>query len=72
VGDLRVELVAPSGNQAILRNRVGGRQRDLLLELNSSTSPELAMLVGQPIKGNWILRVMDLNQMLFSNLEELE
>ena len=60
VGDLRVELVAPSGNRAILRNRVGGRQRDLLLELNSSTSPELAMLVGQPIKGNWILRVMDL------------
>ncbi len=59
VGDLRVELVAPSGDQATLHSRTGGRTRNLALDLHSESSPELAGLIGQPIKGNWILRVTD-------------
>jgi subtilisin-like proprotein convertase family protein len=60
IGDLRVELVAPSGERAILHDRVGGSQHNLALQLDSAGSQEIAGLIGQPIKGNWILRVMDL------------
>ena len=60
IGDLRVELVAPSGARAILHDQAGGRQNNLALQLDSATSTEITGLIGQPIKGNWILRVMDL------------
>lgn len=60
IGDLRVELLAPSGERALLHNRDGGRTRNLSLELNSSDFPALGALVGQPVRGNWILRVADL------------
>jgi immune inhibitor A len=60
IGDLRVELVAPSGRRAILHNKTGGRTRDLLLQMNSGNSPELSLLTGEPIHGDWILRVADL------------
>jgi subtilisin-like proprotein convertase family protein len=60
IGDLRVELVAPSGKAALLHDRVGGRTQDLMLALSSATSPALGTLVGQPLAGNWVLRVADL------------
>jgi subtilisin-like proprotein convertase family protein len=60
IGDLRVELVAPSGKAALLHDREGGRTRDLVLGLSSATSPALASLVGQPAAGNWVLRAVDL------------
>jgi immune inhibitor A len=60
IGDLRVELVAPSGKVALLHDRVGGRTRDLVLGISSATSTALASLVGQPCTGNWVLRVIDL------------
>ena len=60
VGDLRVELVAPSGKSALIHDRAGGRTQDLVLSLSSAASPGLATLVGQPAAGNWLLRVVDL------------
>ena len=60
IGDLRVELLAPSGQRAILHNKTGGRTRDLLLQVNSADSPQLAQLAGEPLHGNWVLRVADL------------
>jgi immune inhibitor A len=60
IGDLRVELVSPSGQLAMLHNRAGGRIRDLQLQLNSAETTTLAALVGEPIQGNWVLRVADL------------
>jgi subtilisin-like proprotein convertase family protein len=60
IGDLRIELVAPSGKAALLHDRAGGRTKDLTLALSSATSPALAGLVGQPALGNWVLRVADL------------
>lgn len=60
IGDLRVELVAPSGERALLHNKSGGRTKDLLLQLNSGNSPELNKLTGEPIHGDWILRIADL------------
>ncbi|MCI0506631.1 MAG: proprotein convertase P-domain-containing protein [Gammaproteobacteria bacterium] len=63
IGDLRVELVAPSGKRAILHNKTGGRTKDLLLQLSSGTSPELSVLTGEPVHGDWILRVADLERL---------
>jgi len=60
VGDLRIELIAPSGRRSVLRNQTGGRMKDLFLQMNSNDSTELAKLVGEPINGNWILRIADL------------
>ncbi|MEY4577155.1 MAG: hypothetical protein RL701_1858 [Pseudomonadota bacterium] len=60
IGDLRVELVAPSGQTAWLHDQVGGRTKDLTLELSSSASSPLHSLVGQPAAGKWLLRVSDL------------
>jgi immune inhibitor A len=60
VGDLRIELVAPSGERAILHDRSGGGQNDLALRLDSTESERLRALVGQPMRGNWVLRVADL------------
>ncbi len=62
IGDLRVELVAPSGERAVLHNRIGGRKRNLSLDLDSGSSSELASLIGQPIAGTWLLRIMDLER----------
>ncbi len=60
IGDLRVELVAPSGQQAILHNRTGGSQDNLITTYDSISTPTLAISVGQSIEGNWLLRVTDL------------
>lgn len=60
IGDLRVELVAPSGQQAILHNRLGGSQDNLITTYDSTSTAALAALVGQPMHGNWVLRVTDL------------
>jgi subtilisin-like proprotein convertase family protein len=60
IGDLRVELVAPSGVRATLWDQTGGRTRDLSLDLSSSGSQALSALSGQPLTGAWILRVADL------------
>ena len=60
IGDLRVELVAPPGQQAILHNRHGGGQDNLIKTYDSISAPALAALVGQPVQGTWVLRVTDL------------
>ncbi|MGH8058051.1 MAG: M36 family metallopeptidase, partial [Candidatus Entotheonellia bacterium] len=60
IGDLRVELVAPSGQQAILQNRSGGTQDNLIKTFDSPSLPALSVLTGQAAQGNWVLRVTDL------------
>jgi M6 family metalloprotease-like protein len=61
VGDLRVQLVSPSGRTATLHGQVGGSQRDLKMTYDSEIpSSPLAPLVGQSVAGNWTLRVADL------------
>ena len=63
IGDLRVDLLAPSGVRVSLWNREGGRTKDLSLELSSASSPALAALVGQPVQGPWVLEVADLAEL---------
>ncbi len=60
IGDLRIELVTPAGQQAVLHDRSGGSEDNLIRSYDSITSPALAALIGQPIQGNWELRVKDL------------
>ena len=58
IGDLRVELEAPSGQVAMLHNQTGGSQRDLQAIYSSDDS--LSMLIGESIQGTWKLHVKDL------------
>lgn len=60
IGDLRVELFSPSGRRAILHAQTGAGadNLNLVLDSNAPASP-LLPLVGQPVQGNWILRVVD-------------
>ena len=60
IGDLKVELVAPSGQQVLLHDRAGGSDDNLIRSFDSVTSPVLVTLVGQQSQGNWNLRVRDL------------
>jgi M6 family metalloprotease-like protein len=60
IGDLRIELFSPSGRRAILHGQTGGGadNLNLVLDSNAPSSP-LLPVVGQPVQGNWILRVVD-------------
>lgn len=59
IGDLVVELLSPTGRRAVLHMRAGGSADNLVAAYDSNRPGELAALVGQPMQGNWILRVSD-------------
>ncbi|WP_165251231.1 M6 family metalloprotease domain-containing protein [Paludisphaera soli] len=59
IGDLVVELLAPSAARAVLHSRQGGSKDDLIAAFDSDRPGELAAMLGQPIRGNWTLRVAD-------------
>ncbi len=59
IGDLRLELLSPSGKKAVLHNREG-EDRDNLIATYDSSSPALSGMLGQEMKGNWTLKVADL------------
>jgi subtilisin-like proprotein convertase family protein len=59
VGDLRVDLVPPSGPVVALHERTGGARDDLFEAYDATTTPTLASLLGGPVKGLWALRVRD-------------
>ena len=54
------KLTSPSGQVAVLYNRQGGNQDNLIVTFDSAASPALAALINQPAQGNWVLRVTDL------------
>jgi subtilisin-like proprotein convertase family protein len=61
IGDLKIELVSPSGRGAILHSRLGGGQDNLVMTYDSTLpSSALAPLIGQSMKGDWVLRMIDL------------
>lgn len=59
IGDLKVELVAPSGRRVALHNRSGGCQDNLINTYDSGTNANLKALVGELVKDDWILWVSD-------------
>ncbi len=58
IGDLRVELEAPSGQIVVLHNQTGGSQRDLRKTYSSDDS--LSGFMGELLQGTWKLHVKDL------------
>ena len=60
ISDLQVELVAPSGRKAVLHDRSGGAEDDLVQTYTSVSQEALQELVGEEIAGQWGLRVRDL------------
>ena len=60
VGDLQLELVSPAGRRAVLHSQLGGSQDNLVVTYDSAAplSP-LSALVGLPMQGDWVLRVVD-------------
>lgn len=60
IGDLRVVLTAPSGRSAVLHGRTGGSADDLIRVYHSDEAGPLQSLRGEPLRGNWRLRVSDL------------
>ena len=59
IGDLLVEVLAPSGTRDILHARHGGSQDDLFMIYDSEEPGELNAMIGQPMRGVWTLRVSD-------------
>jgi M6 family metalloprotease-like protein len=60
IGDLRLELLAPSGRRALLHGQLGGNTKNLVVTYESAPGSPLTSLVGQSAQGSWILRVTDL------------
>jgi subtilisin-like proprotein convertase family protein len=69
IGDLYVELVAPSGKSAVLHNQTGRNRDDLRITFDHSLAPALNALIGEPIQGDWTLRVRDLQRVDVGRLE---
>jgi M6 family metalloprotease-like protein len=61
IGDLRIELVAPSGRSVVLHGQLGEGADNIDTTYDSATPlSALAGLVGQGMEGSWTLRVADL------------
>ena len=59
LGDIEINLIAPSGDSVRLQSRLLGRQQTLDMVYSTQTTPLLNRLLGQPIKGVWQLQVCD-------------
>ncbi|MEZ5098970.1 MAG: S8 family serine peptidase [Thermoleophilia bacterium] len=59
VGDLEVELVAPSGARAWLHRRTGAGADDLRRTFAPADTAALAVLLGEEAAGQWTLRAAD-------------
>jgi M6 family metalloprotease-like protein len=60
ISNLRVELISPGGKRAILHNRTGIGKKNLLASYDSKSKASLVALLGQSMKGKWLLRIRDL------------
>ncbi len=58
-GDLRVVLVAPTGQRVVLHNGEGSGAHDLKRTYEAADTPALAQLHGGEIHGRWALEVSD-------------
>lgn len=62
IGDLKVTLTSPKGTSMDLHNKFGAGQDNLITKYSVSSTPDLAKLAGEPIKGKWMLKVADLGK----------
>jgi subtilisin-like proprotein convertase family protein len=61
IGDLTVELIAPSGTEVMLHNRSGGSTNDIVGTYGDDLTPAepLTVLDGESAVGAWKLRITD-------------
>ncbi len=59
VGDLKIGLKAPSGEQVMLRESSGGSADDVDDVFSSQTHEELGRLIGESVQGDWTLHIVD-------------
>ncbi len=60
IGDLEVDLVAPSGRSARLHDKEGRSADNINRSYGLDNTPALQAMLGQDIAGSWSLRVRDL------------
>ena len=60
IGDLQVELVAPSGFSVLLHDKEGTWRNNLSRSYDVASTPALEGFIGESIPGDWLLRVRDL------------
>jgi subtilisin-like proprotein convertase family protein len=59
IGDLRVTLTSPGGRRAVLHAELGGPTDNLIAAYDSTSPGTLSSMVGQSMKGDWVLNVAD-------------
>lgn len=59
IGDLEVSLASPSGISVTIHNQVGGSKDNIIRTFDTTSTPDLQMLVGAAIQGTWTLHVAD-------------
>lgn len=69
IGDLRVDLISPTGAVVTLHNNTGGSADNLIKTYSVQEVPALGALVGKPAKGTWKLRVRDMFRVDVGRLE---
>jgi subtilisin-like proprotein convertase family protein len=52
-------LVSPAGTEVVLHDRSGAQADSIQAIYTAATTPGLAALAGEPIAGNWRLRITD-------------
>ncbi|HNX38948.1 MAG TPA: M6 family metalloprotease domain-containing protein [Methanothrix sp.] len=60
VSNLKIELFSPQGKRATLHNRTGIGQRDLHRTYDSLRKASLAAFLGQHLRGEWTLKIVDM------------
>jgi extracellular elastinolytic metalloproteinase len=60
IGDLVVAVLSPNGKSAMLHNRAGGGQDNLIVSYTVENAPALAQFTGDPAQGSWTLMISDL------------
>ncbi len=60
VGDLVVALASPAGTSVDLHRRSGGWTDNIIQTYTMATTPALESLRGEPVQGDWTLKVADL------------
>lgn len=61
MGDLEVSLVSPQGKVAVLHSRRGGAADGMWPTFSNLDTPALRPFIGEPAKGDWILKARDLS-----------
>lgn len=60
IGDLRVDLVSPSGTFVRLHNNDGGSANNIKRSFDMTSTSDLNVLMSEEIQGDWKLQVRDL------------